>query len=61
MDIDLSGVWTWAVPLWSLIALIFFLIGVQTQDIIYPVHTGGGHTGGYVKEANPRTKTARLR
>ena len=56
MDIDLSVVWTWAVPLWSLIALIFFLIGVQTQDIIYPVHTGG-----YVKEAKPRTKTARLR
>jgi len=58
MDLDLGGVWTWAFPLWSLIILIFFLIGVQTQEIIYPVHTGGAHTD---RSRSASTKTNRTR
>jgi hypothetical protein len=41
MELDLGSLWSWTIPLWSLIILIFFLIGVQTQDVVLPVHTGG--------------------
>ena len=66
MDLDLSGMWTWAFPLWSLIILIFFLIGVKTQDVIYQVHIGGGATGGGGGAtggggSRPPTKTHRVR
>jgi hypothetical protein len=43
MDLDLGSLWSWTFPLWSLIVLIFFLIGVQTQEVIFPVHVGGSY------------------
>ena len=49
MELDLSSLWTWTLPIWSLILLVFFLVGVQTQEVVYPVHVGGatgGATGG---------------
>lgn len=56
MDLDLGSLWSWTMPLWSLIILIFFLIGVQTQDVVFPVHTGGYLTG-----SRSSTKTHNLR
>jgi hypothetical protein len=45
MDLDLGSLWSWTLPLWSLIILIFFLVGVQTQEVVLPVHIGGYLTG----------------
>jgi len=54
MDLDLGSLWSWTIPLWSLIILIFFLIGVQTQDVVLPVHIGGGLTGSPTKTSSLR-------
>jgi len=53
MDLDLGSLWSWTIPLWSLILLIFFLIGVQTQELVFPVHTGG-YTGSATKTRDLR-------
>jgi hypothetical protein len=31
MDIDLTGLWTWTLPLWGLAALVFFLVSVMVS------------------------------
>ena len=54
MELDLGSLWSWTIPLWSLIILIFFLIGVQTQDVVLPVHIGGGPTGSHTKTSSLR-------
>jgi hypothetical protein len=46
MEIDLSSLWSWTLPIWSLILLVFFLVGVQTQEVLFPVHVGGARQQG---------------
>ena len=58
MELDLGSLWSWTIPLWSLIILIFFLIGVQTQDVVLPVHTGG-YTGGSLSRSPTKTRDLR--
>ena len=53
---DLSSLWSWTLPIWSLILLIFFLVGVQTQEVVYPVHVGGTR-----QQDSPTTKSRSLR
>jgi hypothetical protein len=59
MDLDLSSLWSWTLPIWSLILLVFFLVGVQTQEVVFPVHVGGA-TGGARQEVTA-TKSRSLR
>ena len=61
---DLSSLWSWTLPIWSLILLVFFLVGVQTQEIVFPVHVGGatgGATGGARQQEGSATKSRSLR
>lgn len=48
MDLDLSSLWSWTVPLWGLFLIILFLGGVLTQPVslmaLAPVR--GGARGG---------------
>lgn len=31
MDLDLTGLWTWTVPLWGLGALVLFLVAIMME------------------------------
>ena len=45
MDLDLSSLWSWTIPLWGLFLLVLFLGGVLTQDTVLeglPAMVGGG-------------------
>ena len=53
---DLSSLWSWTLPIWSLILLVFFLVGVQTQEVVYPVHVGGAR-----QQEGSATKSRSLR
>ena len=44
MDLDLSSLWSWTIPLWGLFVLVLFLGGVLTQETVLegvPIMTGG--------------------
>ena len=44
MDLDLSSLWSWTIPLWGLFVLVLFLGGVLTQDTVLeglPAMVGG--------------------
>jgi hypothetical protein len=34
MDLDLSSLWTWTIPLWGLFVIVLFLGGVLTDTVI---------------------------
>jgi hypothetical protein len=34
MDLDLSSLWSWTLPLWGLFVIVFFLGGVLTQPAL---------------------------
>jgi hypothetical protein len=34
MDLDLSSLWSWTIPLWGLFVLVLFLGGVLTQETV---------------------------
>jgi hypothetical protein len=45
MDLDLSSLWSWTIPLWGLFVLVLFLGGVLTQETVLegiPTMVGGG-------------------
>jgi hypothetical protein len=45
MDLDLSALWSWTVPLWGLFVLVLFLGGVLVAPTILegmPAVTGAG-------------------
>ena len=54
MDLDLSMLWSWTVPIWGIVALVFFLVGalIQPQSLspipgaIHRVSGGPGGPGG---------------
>lgn len=58
MEMDLSSLWSWTLPIWSLILLIFFLVGVQIQEVVYPVHVGGS-IGGARQEGATKSRSLR--
>jgi hypothetical protein len=31
MELDISSIWSWTLPLWGLIVIILFLVGVLTE------------------------------
>ena len=44
MDLDLSSLWSWTIPLWGLFVLVLFLGGVLTQETVLeglPTMAGG--------------------
>jgi hypothetical protein len=45
MDLDLSSLWSWTIPLWGLFVIVLFLGGVLTQETVLEglpaVMTGG--------------------
>ena len=50
MDLDLSALWSWTVPLWGLFVLVLFLGGVLVAPTILEgmpatVQEGGGGRG----------------
>ena len=47
MDLDLSALWSWTVPLWGLFLIVLFLGGVLTQDtVLESIMTGGARDAG---------------
>jgi hypothetical protein len=45
MDLDISSLWSWTIPLWGLFVIVFFLGGILTQETVLdalPIMTGGG-------------------
>ncbi len=45
MDLDISSLWSWTIPLWGLFVIVFFLGGVLTQETVLdalPAMVGGG-------------------
>lgn len=41
MDLDLTGLWTWTVPLWGLGALVLFLVAIMNSPVNI-ITTGNG-------------------
>jgi hypothetical protein len=44
-DIDFGSLWTWTVPLWGLLVIVFFLVGVINETVVLqalPSMKGGG-------------------
>jgi hypothetical protein len=37
MDLDLSSLWSWTVPLWGLLVIVFFLTGVMLESVVLRV------------------------
>jgi len=33
-DLDLGSLWTWTVPLWGLLVIVVFLLGILSESII---------------------------
>lgn len=45
MDLDISSLWSWTIPLWGLFVLVLFLGGILTADTVLeaiPMVGGGG-------------------
>ena len=45
MELDFSSLWSWTLPLWGLVVIIFYLGGVLTETIVVqriPVSTSNG-------------------
>jgi len=45
MDLDISSLWSWTIPLWGLFVIVFFLGGILTQEMVLdalPTMNGGG-------------------
>jgi hypothetical protein len=45
MELDISSLWTWTMPLWGLFVIVFFLGGIYTQPMIFKgldAKVGGG-------------------
>jgi len=34
MELDMGSLWTWTVPLWGLLVIVFFLVGVLSETVI---------------------------
>jgi|Laugrespbdmm15sd_2_1035082.scaffolds.fasta_scaffold30396_3 hypothetical protein len=57
MDLDLSSLWSWTIPLWGLFVLVLFLGGVLTQETVLeglplPAMVGGRRTKKSVRFAS---------
>lgn len=35
MELDLSSLWSWTVPLWGLFVIVFFLGGIYIQPVLF--------------------------
>ena len=35
MELDLSSLWSWTVPLWGLFVSVFFLGGIYIQPVLF--------------------------
>jgi hypothetical protein len=35
MELDISSLWSWTVPLWGLFVIVFFLGGVYIQPVVF--------------------------
>jgi hypothetical protein len=33
-DLDLGSLWTWTVPLWGLLVIVVFLLGILSESVI---------------------------
>lgn len=33
-DLDIGSLWTWTVPLWGLLVIVVFLVGVLSESVI---------------------------
>ena len=33
-ELDIGSLWTWTVPLWSLLVIVIFLVGVLSESVI---------------------------
>lgn len=45
MDIDFSPLWSWTLPIWGLILLVFALGTAMTEPpVLYGVHVGGARS-----------------
>jgi hypothetical protein len=33
-ELDLGSIWTWTVPLWGLLVIVVFLVGVLSESVI---------------------------
>jgi hypothetical protein len=46
MDLDISSLWSWTLPLWGLFVIVLFLGGVLREPMVLtvPVARGGGAT-----------------
>jgi hypothetical protein len=47
MDLDISSLWSWTVPLWGLFVIVLFLGGVLREPAVFmvpgvPTSRGGG-------------------
>jgi hypothetical protein len=44
MDLDISSLWSWTIPLWGLFVLVLFLGGILTADTVLEAipMVGGG-------------------
>ena len=55
MDLDLSALWSWTIPLWGLFVLVLFLGGVLIAPTVLetmPVMTGGSRSAKHVRWAS---------
>ena len=34
-ELDLGSIWTWTVPLWGLLVIVVFLVGVLSESVIF--------------------------
>lgn len=53
MDLDLSSLWSWTIPLWGLFLIVLFLCGVMSQHAVLQAlepQTGGHWTNGPKKK-----------
>jgi len=42
MDLDISSLWSWTIPLWGLFVLVLFLGGILTQETVLDGIQHGG-------------------
>lgn len=47
MDLDISSLWSWTLPLWGLFLIVLFLGGVLGDDaVLEAIPQGGGARSG---------------
>jgi hypothetical protein len=49
MDLDISSLWSWTLPLWGLFVIVLFLGGVLQEPVVLsvPAARGGSRVGPY--------------